>query len=122
MRAFISAVVALSVGVGACHESTASIAPLTVTIQPNFGAIERCSSVQFTAFTAGRGGVAVTPDSVQWSTSDPLAATVSASGMVHTLQTSPRVTLRAVAFSDVSSGTGEITFSVFTTETTACTD
>ncbi len=53
-------------------------------------------------------GSSVVPDSVRWTSSDPAKATVSATGVLRTIQVTPSLTIQAVAFKGRAQGTVSI--------------
>lgn len=99
----------LLVVVSACSNIAAPPARLRVMIVPSSVTADRGQTVFLSVAVKDAGGTSVVPDSVQWTSSDTTKATVSASGVLRTIQgTNPTVTVQATAFKGRSQGSGTI--------------
>lgn len=87
-------------------EPTGPAAPLTVTVSPASFAATRFQSVALSLTVKDASGVAVSPDSVHWSSADSTKASVSATGVVYTKASTPGTNILATAFRGRSQGTG----------------
>lgn len=95
-----------------CQRSTAPDLAIgrTVLISGGGGAIAQCNNVQLNV-TDGSGNP-VSADSVRWSSSDSVVASVTAGGLVRALQPSPGVTIRVVVYHDKTQGSAQTVFSI----------
>lgn len=78
--------------------ATAPAETLTATIEPPVRATVKCATIQLAVVVRSPGGNEITPDSVQWTSSDPATATISASGLMRALKAPAGVTITGVAY------------------------
>ena len=83
---------------------------MTVVISGGGVVIVQCNTVQLNV-TDGSGNP-VPADSVKWSSSDSVVASVSAGGLVRALQPSPGVTIRVVVYHDKTQGSAQAAISI----------
>ena len=99
--------------VAACHsDATAPDEPITASIDQKNFAISKCQLVQLTVTTVNPAGTVVTPDSVRWVSGDTTLATVSRSGVVHALRSTPRVTVEALVFRGSLRASAQVSFAI----------
>jgi uncharacterized protein YjdB len=101
------AVTATSEGVSASAQVTVTPAPVaSVSVSPSQDTVMLRETVQFAAVARDAGGSQLTGRAVTWTTSDPVLATVSASGLV-TGQSVGQVTVTATV--EGRTGTAQVT-------------
>lgn len=97
---------------GACANSVAPPAPLRVVIVPSSVTMGVGATVFLSAVVNDSGGGAIVPDSMRWTSSDTVKATVSTTGVLVALRgttaAAPTVTVQATAFRGRARGSGTI--------------
>ena len=105
----ICSVASLLVVLAACANVEGPPAPLSVVIVPSSVAATKDQTIFLSVTVKDSGGTSIVPDSVRWTSSDGAKATVSAAGVLRTLQaTAPTVTVQATAFKGRAQGSGSI--------------
>lgn len=99
--------------VGGCKNTFTLRETLTLVAAPSSVNATKDQSVSLSLDVRNSAGSSVVPDSVRWSSSDPAKATVSATGVLRTIQvTSPSLTIQAVAFKGRAQGSVSIPVSI----------
>ena len=109
-RGIVSGLIVLA---AACHsDATAPDETITASIDQKNFAISKCQLVQLTVTTVNSAGTVVTPDSVRWVSGDTTLATVSRSGIVHALRSTPKVTVEALVFRRALRASAQVSFAI----------
>jgi len=94
--------------VGGCKNTFTLRESLTLVAAPSSVTATKDQTISLTLDVRNSAGSSVVPDSVRWSSSDPAKATVSATGVLRTIQVTPSVTIQAVAFKGRAQGSVSI--------------
>ena len=95
--------------VGGCKNTFTLRETLTLVAAPSSVNATKDQSVSLSLDVRNSAGASVVPDSVRWSSSDAAKATVSATGVLRTIQvTTPNLTIQAVAFKGRAQGSVSI--------------
>ena len=108
----VAIVSSATIWTSACRDVTSPTGPLSVSIDQKFGGLVVCTKFPLTITVLSANGQAVTVDSVKWSSSDSISASVSATGVVLAKRPAPSIRVTATAFGVGATGTGAITFGV----------
>jgi uncharacterized protein YjdB len=104
-----AALIALAVYACSGSKVVAPSALLVVVIAPPSVTATKDQTISLSAIVKDSSGTVLVPDSVRWSSSDATKATVSATGVLRTIQmTSPTISIQAIAFKGREQGSGSI--------------
>ena len=112
--------IALLIVLGACASNDLVARPnsptsIIVAIYPPLVSANAGQTLTLSVIVTDSSGTAFVPDSVHWISDDTTKATVSAAGVLRTVQSTPEVTIHATAFVGLVQGTAQcpVTISQF---------